>query len=134
MEEKNSKYCEDTIGNKVKKKCSCMGNNLDKLIQPVVLEILMQEKLYGYKILKKIDEKWSLEGDSPDSTGVYRTLSNMQRQELLTFEWETQDTGPAKKVYSITEEGRKCYKSWIVTLRSYYKYIGKIIEEGEKII
>jgi DNA-binding PadR family transcriptional regulator len=134
MEEKNSKCCENTIGNKAIKKCSCMGNNLDKLIQPVVLEILMQERLYGYKILKKIEEKWSLGGDVPDSTGIYRTLSKMQGQEILTFEWETQETGPAKKVYSITEEGRKCYKSWIETLKGYHKYIGNIIEEGEKLI
>ena len=134
MEEKNGKCCGNTIGNKEIKKCSCMGYNLDKLIQPVVLEILMHEKLYGYKILKKIEEKWKLGGDMPDSTGIYRTLSNMNKQEILTFEWETQETGPAKKVYSITEEGRKCYKSWIETLRSYHEYIGSIIEAGEKLV
>ncbi|SHI93214.1 DNA-binding transcriptional regulator, PadR family [Dethiosulfatibacter aminovorans DSM 17477] len=131
MEGKNVNSSSDTIGNKSIKKCSCMGYNLDKLIQPLVLEILMEEKLYGYAILKKIEERWGMNGDIPDSTGLYRTLGNMQKQEILTFEWETQETGPAKKVYSITEEGKKCYRSWIETLRSYYEYIGSIIEAGE---
>jgi DNA-binding PadR family transcriptional regulator len=38
-------------------KCSCLGYNLDKLVQPKILIPLMRKKLHGYSIVKKLEEK-----------------------------------------------------------------------------
>jgi len=40
-----------------------------------------------------------------DSAIVYRSLASLKKEGLVEFEWDTSETGPAKKVYHITEAG-----------------------------
>jgi len=39
--------------------------------------------------------------------GMYRLLSDLEEEELIVAEWETDKPGPAKKIYKITQKGFK---------------------------
>lgn len=64
-------------------KCPCYGGNLDKFIQPMILIILAQEDLYGYKIVQHMAESSMCKGQKPDGTGVYRFLKAMENRGWL---------------------------------------------------
>ncbi len=116
-----------------KAKCSCKGYNLDKLIQPNILILLAKQSLHGYSIIQELERKDLFSGEKADNTGIYRTLSKLEERGLIRFEWSLESTGPAKKVYHITDEGWDCLYNWGVTLKNYRNTIDSMIREIESI-
>lgn len=114
-------------------KCPCSGNNLDKLIQPLILINLAHEDLYGYKIVQLIAESPMFNGSKPDGTGVYRSLKAMEQRGLVVSSWSLADAGPAKRIYRITSDGVECFSHWITTLAEYRQTLGMILEEAQKV-
>jgi PadR family transcriptional regulator, regulatory protein PadR len=100
-------------------KCSCKGYNMDKLLQPRILQILKKEKNHGYGIVQALEMKPLFHEEKADTAGIYRTLATLQDRGLIDFEWILESSGPAKKQYAITEEGKQCLKHWVQTLHEY---------------
>jgi Predicted transcriptional regulators len=117
-----------------KAKCSCRGYNLDKLLQPNILILLAKQNLHGYSIIQELENKNLFNGEKADNTGIYRTLNTLEDKGLVKFEWELESTGPAKKVYHITESGMECLANWVDTLEAYRKTIDAIIDEAKMIV
>ena len=118
--------------------CPCQGKNLDKLLQPLILCILLQGgDLHGFAILKEIAKIPRFADKVPDATGVYRYLKKMEASGLLTSKWELEDldeAGKPKRVFSITPEGKKCLENWAQALSDYENYIHQLVEMIEKIV
>ncbi len=114
-------------------KCSCRGYNLDKLLQPSILTLLAKKRLHGYLIIQELEGKNLYHGEKADNTGIYRTLKSLEDKGMVTFDWELEQTGPAKKVYQITETGRECLANWIDTLKDYQNTISLLIREAEEV-
>jgi DNA-binding PadR family transcriptional regulator len=100
-------------------KCSCKGVNLDKLLQPRILQILSEEKMHGYGIVQALEARPLFHEEKADTAGIYRALATLQDRGLVEFEWMMESSGPAKKQYAITGEGRHCLINWIQTLGEY---------------
>lgn len=116
-----------------KVKCSCKGYNLDKLLQPNILILLAKQNLHGYSIIQELENKNLFYGERADNTGIYRTLNHLEEKGLIQFDWELENTGPAKKVYHITDVGLECLSNWIGTLVNYKNTIDTIITEAKSI-
>lgn len=112
--------------------CPCQGKNLDKLLQPLILSILAQGgDMHGFAILKEIAKIPRFQDKAPDATGVYRYLKKMESSGLLTSEWELDDVdeaGKPKRVFSITEHGKRCLANWAIALTDYEHYIHNLVE------
>lgn len=104
--------------------CPCNGTNLEKLIHPAVLTLLTTEELHGYSIVLKLQETCMLHGKKPDPSGVYRCLRQMEQQGLVTAIWDVSNSGPAKRLYRITDDGLDCLRTWINTLEDYHRSLG----------
>lgn len=113
-------------------KCSCKGNNLDKLLQPNILTTLTKQKLHGYLIIQELERKNLFYGEKADSTGIYRTLKTMEERGLVSSDWDVDGSGAARKIYSITDAGRACLTNWIKTLENYKRTIDTIIEDAKR--
>jgi DNA-binding PadR family transcriptional regulator len=60
---------------------------------------------------------------------VYRALRDMEDQELVESEWDTETTaGPARRVYSITEAGLAHLKQWAEDLRETDRILHHFLE------
>jgi len=115
--------------------CPCKGKNLDKMIQPAILLTLAEQKeLHGYKIIQRIAETALFKRNKPDPTGVYRHLKAMESRGLVISSLDTADSGPAKRIYKITENGFKCLCTWILTLDDYINTIETFLMEAKSII
>ena len=108
--------------------CPCAGRNLDKLVQPAILTLLAREDAHGYMLVQHLAEMPIFRGQKPDATGVYRFLRQMEERELVTSTWDTSETGPAKRLYHLTDAGRACLNRWAETLSIYHCALGELLE------
>ena len=79
----------------------------------VLLSIIERggKPLYGYEIAKQLER--SSDGELPMKRGtLYPVLRSMEEQGLLKSEVEPSVTGPPRKYYSITGEGRTALAAW----------------------
>lgn len=114
------------------KECAQLGKSLSRLSQPTILTVLAQsdEPLHGYVIAQKAAESPMFGGSKPDPTGIYRTLKAMEEQGLLSSAWDTPESGPAKRSFSLTDAGRSTLRRWIDSLACYQATIGELREEA----
>lgn len=101
--------------------CAQLGKSLSRLSQPSILAALAKagRPIHGYLIIQEMAEGPMFGGNAPDPTGVYRVLKQMENNGLVTSAWDTSESGPAKRCYELTEEGRTCLRRWIDSLACY---------------
>jgi PadR family transcriptional regulator AphA len=83
-------------------------------IQLAILGILSWKSSTGYE-LKKIFEDSSFMYWSGNNNQIYKALMNMENEDFVTSEVVHQDNFPSKKIYTITEEGLKELRNWLVS-------------------
>ncbi len=110
--------------------CPCSGKTLGKLVKPAVLMLLARHEMHGYEILHELTRLPLFEGLRPDNTGVYRALRSMADTGLVTSAWAFSETGPARRVYRLTSEGRACLERWMDTLERYRNAVEQLLDMG----
>ncbi len=110
------------------RECAELGKSLNRLSQPTILCLLAQSKvpLHGYVIVQQAANSPMFGGKKPDATGIYRALKRMEDAELVESHWETPEEGSAKRLFTLTEKGRKCLRRWIDALACYQKTIDEL--------
>jgi len=94
--------------------------------------ILTKGPLHGYRIVQEAALTPILAGNRPDRAGVYRVLRSLEKQGYVVCSWELSQSGPAKKSYRLTAEGRECLANWIKTLEKYHRATGKLLSAARK--
>ncbi|WP_458411983.1 poly-beta-hydroxybutyrate-responsive repressor [Schinkia sp. CFF1] len=72
--------------------------------------------LHGYKLIQQLTQ---LGFSSIDQGNVYRLLRQLEKDNLVKSEWDTTSSGPAKRIYSITEVGLEYLDLWAESLGQY---------------
>ncbi|MFW5953534.1 MAG: PadR family transcriptional regulator [Candidatus Natronoplasma sp.] len=94
-------------------------------LQFLILRVVCEESLHGYGIIKKIEEL--SEGRHEIKSGtMYTTLRRMEKKGLLKSEWEESESGPDKRVYSATNEGREHLKRWLEMIKERKRMMEKM--------
>ena len=75
--------------------------------------------MHGYIIVQEAAKSPMFGGKKPDATGIYRALKRMEEAELVSSEWETPEEGSAKRMFTLTDKGRRCLRRWIDALACY---------------
>lgn len=114
--------------------CPCVGATLDKLVQPAMLAILAKESLHGYELARKIGEIPHFLDEAPDVSGIYRMLKSLQARGMVTSEWDVSEGGRPKRLFTITDDGRKCLENWNATLQNYHKAVGSLLKATQKAV
>lgn len=71
-------------------------------LRPCLLLLLAEGTSHGYELL----EQMSLLGmGRVDPGGVYRCLRAMDEEGLVRSAWEPSASGPARRIYTLTDEG-----------------------------
>ena len=69
-----------------------------------------------------------MKGSKPDAAGLYRLLDTLEKQGIVTHCVTDSEVGPAKRVYELTDTGKKCLTKWCNTLDTYQQAIVKLVE------
>lgn len=81
-------------------------------IKYAILGLLSWRPFTGYD-LKKVFVDSAVFYWSGNNNQIYRTLVQLLNEGLVGNQVQHQESLPSKKVYSITDEGRKALKSWV---------------------
>ena len=84
----------------------------ERYIQPSILMGLYSKPSYGYELIQNIQRFGFVEGHAPPGM-IYRHLRQMEEDGLVSSEWDTDGTGPAKRMYQITTDGAEVLASWV---------------------
>jgi PadR family transcriptional regulator PadR len=109
-----------------------MSNTPDKfsqlrkgLMEFVVLKVISAHKVYVADILTRLSET-----DFGTAEGtLYPLLSRMRRENLVDYEWIESESGPPRKYYHLTPDGKAQLKS----LEDYWHELNHTLTQlGEK--
>jgi poly-beta-hydroxybutyrate-responsive repressor len=92
------------------------------LMIPVLLLSLRNWNLHGYKLIQELTQ---FGFSSIDQGNVYRTLRQLEKDDLVKSEWDTTTGGPAKRIYSITDAGEAYLKTCSNSLEQYQSIINR---------
>jgi len=85
---------------------------------PILLLMLRQWSSYGYELMEKMST-FGLAAMNPGT--FYRTLRQMEKDGMVSSNWDTSEGGPARRVYSITDAGEAYLNYWAQSLDQYQR-------------
>ncbi len=77
------------------------------ILEYCILSILERQEAYPSEIL---DEMKAVKLIVVEGT-LYPLLTRLKNMDLLTYRWEESNSGPPRKYYSLTDEGKKFHAS-----------------------
>ncbi len=72
---------------------------------PIVLRLVAERAMYGYEIIKAVNEKTAGEFAWKEGT-LYPLLHRLEGAELIVSDWRDSDEGRPRKYYAITRKGK----------------------------
>lgn len=91
-------------------------NPSKNFVLPFILLLLSRMSLHGYDLSQKLQ---TFGFKTIDQGNLYRLLRQLEKEELVSSEWDTNGSGPAKRRYSITKAGITYLKGYANQLESY---------------
>ncbi|MGM7724197.1 poly-beta-hydroxybutyrate-responsive repressor [Metabacillus sp. Hm71] len=89
---------------------------------PVLLLSLRGLNLHGYKLIQQLTQ---FGFSSIDQGNVYRTLRQLEKDNMVKSEWDTSTGGPAKRIYSLTDAGEAYLNTWAASLEQYQSILNR---------
>ena len=98
-----------------------IGKKLPKnFMTPWVLLVLKQWNLHGYLIMQHLSQ---MGFPAVDHATLYKELRRLESDGYVESEWQTDGSGPAKRVYKITEAGEELLLGWTDVVSGYQRMI-----------
>ena len=90
------------------------------LLSSSLLAFLRRWNAYGYQLVQELAK-----AGVPhfDSTTVYRTLRQLERAGLVSSFWDTSESGPARRMYSLTKAGEVSLNLWMDIFGRYQRIL-----------
>lgn len=103
------------------------GGGRGALVEPAALAALLGGTSHGYDVRRAISEMTGGEIDV-DPGGLYRVLRRMEEDGFVLSTWAEGDSGPQRRDYEITAEGRELAEGWVAHLRERARLTGVLAE------
>jgi len=110
--------------------CTSKSHKMERFLKVCLLFLLYDEIGYGYGLVEQLEYFGFTQNDLNIST-LYRTLRTMEKENLVSSFWEEGTSGPRRRVYEITNYGRKDLEQWINILKIRNSMIEKLIQKYE---
>ena len=78
--------------------------------EPIVLRLLAEREMYGYEIIKVVNERSRRVFEWKEGT-LYPCLHRLEEQGLVSGEWKKAEGERRRKYYHLTRKGRGALKS-----------------------
>ena len=108
-----------------------MGN-LYRFVEPLVLYLLKKHgRTHGYELIGAMQEH-ALTDSTVEPGALYRTLRRLEENSFVVSSWDVSGTGPARRLYELTEAGEEHLLEWMVILDHLAKSMTRfVVEMGE---
>ena len=107
-----------------------MHARVERFGEPALLRLLSDGPTHGYELLERLPP---LIGEERVDVGnVYRALRGLEEEGLVTSEWQAALPGPAKRTYTLTDEGRAVLGQWLGSLEELRDELTTFIDDSER--
>ena len=103
---------------------------VERFGEPAVLLLLSRGPTHGYELLERLPEL--LGEDRVDVGNVYRALRALEEEGLVESEWQADLPGPAKRTYTLTDDGRAALEAWLESLEWLRETLGTFLDDARK--
>lgn len=86
------------------------------MLSATLLALLKQYDAYGYELTAKMSEAGL---PAFDSSALYRHLRQLEATGLVSSMWDTSESGPARRIYSLTAAGELFLAAWGDTMKAF---------------
>ena len=97
-------------------------------LRPCLLLLLAEAPSHGYDLLEQVGQ---LGMERTDAGGLYRALRAMEQEQLVDSWWEHSESGPARRTYTLTDEGLDWLHAWAGSLREVSRLLGQYLARYE---
>jgi PadR family transcriptional regulator PadR len=98
------------------------------LLTSSLLAFLRRWNAYGYQLVQELGKAGLA---NFDSTTVYRTLRQLERAGLVSSFWDTSESGPARRMYSLTRAGETFLELWLDVFGRYQRILQSALDSLE---
>ncbi|MEH7096260.1 poly-beta-hydroxybutyrate-responsive repressor [Neobacillus vireti] len=100
-------------------------NPSKNFVLPFILLLLSKVSLHGYELSQKLE---AFGFKTLDQGNLYRMLRQLEKDELVSSEWDTTGSGPAKRRYSTTQAGITYLKGYANQLETYQSILDQFFK------
>jgi PadR family transcriptional regulator, regulatory protein PadR len=103
---------------------------VERFAEPALLRLLAGGPAHGYELLERLP---SLLGEERVDVGnLYRALRALEEDGLVVSEWQSELPGPAKRTYTLTDDGRVALEAWLESLASLRDDVTSFLEDARR--
>ncbi len=102
------------------------GNPGERFFVVCLLMLLNEKTAHGYELAENLSY-FGFETDEINLSTIYRNLRKMEEDCLVTSFWQEGEQGPQKRVYEITDRGKKELEFWTEMLKKRKTRIEKLL-------
>jgi len=110
--------------------CRCQGSRMRGFVQPRLLLQLRKKPAHGYELMEALGT--AVDDPTPDPGTLYRTLRSLEEDGLVRSAWETGDSGPARRVYELTDQGIEFLHAWAASIRGTRAQLDRFLADYER--
>jgi PadR family transcriptional regulator PadR len=96
----------------------------------LVLQLLQECDRYGYELVKELERRSDQYMQIKEGT-LYPALHKLEKQGYITYYWQEQEKGPARKYYRITEEGTRMLQEKTSEWEQFVRVMNKVMRGPE---
>jgi len=100
------------------------------LLASSLLAFLRNWPAYGYQLVRELSKAGL---PAFDSATVYRTLRQLERTGMVSSFWDTTESGPARRMYSLTKTGEAFLNLWLDVLSHYQNILQSALSSYENL-
>lgn len=110
----------------------CRGlPQMNRFLETCLLLLLTEGSAHGYALLERLPVFGFTAAELNAST-LYRALRKLEADNMVASEWESGGSGPPRRVYALTEAGRRHLCAWVEVVRERRSRLEKLISEFER--
>jgi PadR family transcriptional regulator PadR len=110
--------------------CQCKVERVPNFAVPRLLIELAKNTTYGYELIERLGQDGIA---APDPGNLYRMLRSLEEEGCVSSSWDTQNSGPARRVYTLTDHGHEFLKAWAVTIRQTQLSLNRFLSDYENL-
>lgn len=87
-----------------------MVARVERFVEPALLLALGEGRSHGYELADRLAAVIGVE--RVDYGNLYRLLRSLEREGIVSSEWEAQSDAPSKREYELTASGEALLAAW----------------------
>ena len=111
--------------------CNAGRKTADRFLEACLLQLLSEGTGHGYVLMEQL-QQFGISTDALNISTLYRTLRHMEKEGCLESEWEEGGPGPKRRIYLISEKGKKELEIRIRMMKARKSGIDRLINAYDR--